>query len=389
MSERELIEGALNQVDRAQVDPALPDRHLFPGYEILCEIHRGGQGVVYQALQIATKRRVAVKVLHEGPFAGSTGRARFDREIQILGQLHHPSIVQIHDSGVTESGHCYYVMDYISGRTLDAHIQQYAPALNDRLRLFHRVCDAVNAAHLRGVIHRDLKPSNIRVTAGGDPVLVDFGLARIAIPDFTDDETPQPMTITGQFVGSLPWASPEQAEGSGTGIDLRTDVYSLGVILYRLLTGRFPYKVIGSMREVMDNIVRAEPERPSTVSRDIDDEVETIVLKALCKDPDRRYQSAGELARDLDRYFKGEPISAKSDSGWYVMRKTLRRYRVQAAVAFAFVALLAAGAAVSTFLLLRTRDAEHALETQLAHTREARDQAERTRDAGLDLVGSL
>ncbi|MBL8157691.1 MAG: serine/threonine protein kinase, partial [Anaerolineae bacterium] len=197
------------------------------------EIHRGGQGAVYLAIQVATKRRVALKVMHGGPFRGSSGRARFEREVQILGQLNHPNIVKIHDSGVAADGSCYYVMDYISGRSLDTLIEENKKRpIEETLRFFAKVCDAVNAAHRRGVIHRDIKPSNIRVTPAGEPILVDFGLAKTAVPDVTDEDRPKLMTMTGQFIGSLPWASPEQAEGVPDHIDVRTDVYSLGVILY-------------------------------------------------------------------------------------------------------------------------------------------------------------
>ena len=142
----------------------------------------------------------------------------------------------------------------------------------------------MNAAHLRGVIHRDLKPGNIRVDADGEPHILDFGLAKVAMPETMDSSLPEVMTITGQFLGSLPWASPEQAEGRPEKIDVRTDVYSLGVILYHMLTGRFPYEVVGNMRDVLDNILKAEPAKPSTVRRQINDEVETIVLKCLAKE---------------------------------------------------------------------------------------------------------
>jgi len=139
----------------------------IPGYELVKEAHCGGQGVVYQAIQKSTKRRVAIKVMHEGPFAGPPDKARFEREVQVLGQLNHPNIVAIHDSG-TAAGSFYYVMDYISGRSLDDYITLTKPSIDDALRLFAKICDAVNAAHLRGVIHRDLKPSNIRIDADGE-----------------------------------------------------------------------------------------------------------------------------------------------------------------------------------------------------------------------------
>lgn len=345
-SDRDLIHDALEQIlprtTGSSLGPELILEQTFPGYEILREIHRGGQGVVYQALQRATKRKVAIKVIHGGPFTGSSGKARFEREVQILGQLNHPHIVGIHDSGQTSDGSFYYVMDYIAGKSLDEVLKDSTKLpIDDTLELFIKICDAVNAAHLKGVIHRDLKPANVRINTNGEPVVVDFGLAKIAVHDYSQpDQEAALMTITGQFIGSLPWASPEQAEGTPGAIDVRTDVYSLGVMLYQMLTGKFPYQVIGNMRDVLDNILRAQPAPPSTVRRQINNEVETIVLKCLSKSRDRRYQTAGELAKDLRHYLNGEPIEAKRDSGFYVITKTLSRHKFTVGTAVLFLVLL-------------------------------------------------
>lgn len=438
--ERALIMAALNQVDRAStwtsrapssvpggsasVSPdaptaaesshpsqpataALPGKDAFPGYEIQREIHRGGQGVVYLATQLATKRRVAVKVMHGGATVGSTGRARFDREVQLLGQLNHPNIVKLHDSGHTTDGSLFYVMDYVSGRALDEVLREQRREIRlenststrarsrsrtkaeglrdveDTLRFFAKICDGVNAAHLKGVIHRDIKPANVRVDQNNEPVLVDFGLAKVTAGVETDLDPSNPMTMTGQFIGSLPWASPEQAIGSGDAIDLRSDVYSLGVMLYQMLTGgKFPYQVIGNMRDVLDNIQRAEPARPSTVRRQINDEIEMIVLKALAKEKERRYQSAGELARDIRRYLAGEPIEAKRDSGWYVIRKTLNRHKA-AAVFAATVAVLITGSAIGMTGLWRQADVARAMAVT------ERDRAEDNLRAVRDLANTF
>jgi tetratricopeptide (TPR) repeat protein/predicted Ser/Thr protein kinase len=307
----------------------------FPGYKIVGGIHRGGQGIVYRATQTATGREVAIKVMREGPFVGPRDKHRFEREVQILASLRHPHIVTIHDSGVS-AGHFYFVMDYIQGEPLDAFISAGELSLVERLELFARMCDAVNAAHLRGVIHRDLKPSNILIDGDGEPHILDFGLAKLADHD---NRPSRQMTVTGQFVGSLPWASPEQVDGIPGHIDLRTDVYSLGVILYQMLTSRFPYDVTGNMRDVMNTITTADPLRPSSLRRGINNEVETIVLKCLSKERERRYQSAGELARDVRRYLAGEPIEAKGDSTWYVLRKTVRRYKILSAVVLLAIGL--------------------------------------------------
>ncbi len=340
----DLIEAARQEADTllaAAHEPAAvhPPSDSFPGYEILREIHRGGQAVVYQAIQSSTRRKVALKVMREGPLAESRERARFDREVQILGQLRHPNIVAIHDSGTT-AGWSYFAMDYIPGQPLDEYMATAEHSVDETLRLFVKICRAVSAAHLRGVIHRDLKPSNIWIDSSGEPHVLDFGLAKIATGLLTDESQPHLMTITGQFVGSLPWASPEQAEGSPGNIDIRADVYSLGVILFQMLTGCFPYVVVGNMREVLDNILNAQPTRPSTLRRQIKNEVETIVLKCLQKERERRYQSAGELTQDVERFLAGEPIVAKRDSAWYVLRKVALRRRWQIAAIVSVTAVL-------------------------------------------------
>lgn len=313
---------AKQEADRtSESDPSIesipPDS--FAGYRIIREIHRGGQGVVYQAIQKSTQRKVALKVMKEGPFAGPEDTARFHREVQILGQLQHPNIVAIHDSGQA-AGHFFYSMDYIAGPSLQEYMTKGERSVEEILRLIAQICRAVNAAHLRGIVHRDLKPGNICIDPDGQPHILDFGLAKVAV----SDAKPSVMTMTGQFLGSLPWASPEQAAGSPSQIDVRSDVYSLGVIVFQMLTGEFPYEVSGDVREVVNRILTAEPARPGTLARRIDRDVETIVLKCLAKERERRYQNAGELAGDIERYLAGEPIQARRDSVVYVARTRLR-----------------------------------------------------------------
>jgi hypothetical protein len=327
-----LIEGALKQVAPSKfyftTKPPPLASDAIPGYDIVREIHRGGQGVVYQAVQRTTQQKVAIKVMHGGPFASVTERQRLEREVRILATLNHPNIVRVYDSGEVQ-GAFYYVMDYVSGHGLDTYIASGPHPIERTLALFTTICSAISAAHMKGVIHRDLKPSNIRVDSEGVPHILDFGLAKLSAESAVGGrEQREAMTMTGQFVGSLPWASPEQAGGIPDQIDIRTDVYSLGVILYQMLTGKFPYQVVGNMRDILDNILKAEPAKPSTVRRQINDEVETIVLKCLSKEKERRYQSAGELGRDVQRYLGGEPIEAKRDSGWYFITKTIRRHRI-------------------------------------------------------------
>lgn len=350
--------GARSGARGGAAPPIAPD--AFAGYRILGEIHRGGQGVVYQALQESTRRKVAVKVLKEGPLADAIERARFEREVDALSRLKHPNIVTIHDRGQA-GGFAYLVMDYVAGDALDDFLADNIAdiTLDDRLALFVKICDAVNAAHLRGVIHRDLKPGNIRIDEEGEPRVLDFGLAKfdLGAAARTSPGRSRNLTESGQFIGSLPWASPEQAAGRTDLIDTRTDVYALGVILYQMLTGDFPYSVVASLPDVLNNIIHVEPVRPRSIQSALDDEIETIVLKCLAKEPERRYQSAGELARDVRRYLAGEPIEAKRDSHWYVLRKGLRRHRVAATFSTALL-LAIAGSAVAMFILYR--QAEHA-----------------------------
>lgn len=344
--------GLLGHVSSGGAGGSLPEdqaaglpEDALPGYALLGELHRGGQGVVYEAIQKSTQRKVAVKVMREGPFAGWRDRARFEREVQILAALKHPRIVTIHDSGV--ASHChYFVMDYVPGLPLDAWMTCRRRSTEEILRLFAKICDAVNAAHVKGIIHRDLKHGNIRIDEQGEPHVLDFGLAKVttdgrksADPDL-DVGSPASMTAVGQFVGSLPWTSPEQAQGRIERIDTRTDVYALGVTLYHMLTGRFPYEVIGPVRDVLNRIVSLEPVRPRAIRRDIGRDVEAIVLRCLRKEPHRRYQNAGELGQDIERCLNGQPVVARSDSGLYVLMKTLRRHWVPVAVAAAFILLI-------------------------------------------------
>lgn len=346
----------------ARNDPQASDSYgadSFPGYGIEHEIHRGGQGVVYAAVQRSTGRRVALKVLREGAFAGPLDRARFEREIQVLASLNHPGIVAIHDSG-SAGGRFYFVMDLIVGQPLDVYLAGERRSVRETLELFWSVCEAVDAAHLRGIIHRDIKPGNVRIDATGKPYVLDFGLAKLVnsssnpLPEDAAaiDTCAAGVTMTGQFLGSMPWAAPEQAEGSPTRIDTRTDVYALGVLLFQMLTGRFPYPVTGGMREVLEHIVKTPPQRPRALRREINDEIETIVLKCLSKERERRYQTAGELARDVRRYLNNEPIEAKRDSLAYVLRKGLSRHRT-AVAASALVALVVVGAGVVSLALWR------------------------------------
>jgi len=340
--------------DRASGRPAVHEFQEIAGYQILRELHRGGQGVVYEAHDRVTKRKVAIKVLLEGPYASRAARRRFEREIELVASLKHPNIVAVFHSGQMVDGRQFCVMDYVRGVPLTEYIRSKKPPLEEALRLFATVCEAVNYAHQKGVIHRDLKPSNILVDVDGTPKVLDFGLAKmIGGPEQTV------VSLTGQVVGTLPYMSPEQARGNPDEIDIRTDVYALGVIVYELLTGHYPYPVAGQMAEVLQHIAETQPTPPSrhwtagcgVTQRStkrlrsshcpIDDEVETIVLRSLAKERDRRYQSAGELASDITSYLNGQPILAKRDSGWYWVKKFIRRRRVTLSITSATFLLLA------------------------------------------------
>ena len=310
-----------------------PALESLTDYKDFRQIGQGGQGVVYRATELSTGRDVAIKVVREGAFAGSGDVARLEREIRALDLIRHPGIVAVRDRGIVE-GHAYFVMDYVAGLALDDYMARATLALEEKVRLVACIGEAIHAAQLLGVVHRDLKPKNIRVDPDGQPHVLDFGLAKILSDDSAYWAS---MTATGQFVGSLPWASPEQVEGTSGEIDIRSDVYSLGVVFYQVLVGQFPYPVRGPLPGVIDNILTADPVRPSTVDSNIDEELEAIVLKTLAKNRDDRYQSVGDLTEDLHRYLKNQPVEAMGDNTWYVIRKMIQREKAPVAAAAALL----------------------------------------------------
>lgn len=317
-------------------------RWAIAGYDPICILHRGGQGVVYHAIQRSTGRSVAIKMIRSGAIASTNELARFQREVKILSQLRHPNIVTIYDSGQVD-GAPYLVMDYIDGRPLNTYVADERPALEELVRLFALVADAVQAAHIRGVVHRDIKPANILIDDQGEPKIIDFGLAKTT----PGVESVSEITLAGQILGTMPWAAPEQATGQHDQVDVRTDVYALGVVMYETLTGEFPYQITGHLHEIVHRIHTADPVHPRHYRPDIKDDLETIILRCLAKEPDRRYQSAGELARDLRHFLLGEAIEAKRDSHWYVLTKAARRQRGPLIAALLFLALLVTGLVVS------------------------------------------
>lgn len=292
----------------------------------------GGQAVVYKAYQKATKRIVAVKVLLQELHASERAQFRFEREVDLAAGLRHPNIVTIYDSGIAH-GQYYYAMEYIDGIALDDYVKTNELSTREIMELFNKICQAVAYAHQRGVMHRDLKPNNILVDGDGEPHILDFGLAKLA--DTSEQVSAEAVmtSIPGKIIGTLAFMSPEQASAQPGAVDVRTDVYSIGVILYKVFTDSFPYDITGSTLNILRNIQETEPTRPSAVVKNLNSEAEAIVLKALAKEPPLRYQSAAELQADISNWLEGLPISARADSSIYLLRKLLVRHRYAAAVA--------------------------------------------------------
>ncbi len=350
---------------------------LIEDYRILGLLGTGGMGVVYEAEQQSPRRRVALKVMRQVHLLDEATTRMFAREVETLGRLKHPNIATIYESGRTGEGHDYFTMELVQGETLDIWLAKRPRAVTQqelrlRLRMFHTLCEAVHYAHLRGVIHRDLKPSNIIVTertdtgrgpqASGLPALkiLDFGLARLVSPEGAAASV---QTQVGVVMGTLQYMSPEQAKGQADAIDVRTDVYALGVILYELLTGRRPYEVDKAVLSEAIRVICEQPPRRVSESwsgvRRLDGEVETIVGKALEKASERRYSSAGALGEDVDRYLSSQPILAMPPSRVYRARMFVRRHRAGVAIASSLVIVLAAfGAAMAIQARRIAREAE-------------------------------
>ncbi len=296
------------------------------GYELLEEIGRGGMGVVYKALQVSTKRVVALKVMLVGPFASHAALRRFDREVELAARLQHPDIVRVLESG-RDNGWKYYAMDYVEGTRLDQFVKATQTDLPSLLAIIERVCKAVDYAHRHGVIHRDLKPANVLLDGDGRPHVLDFGLAKATDRGDPQDTVVSEVSVPGQVVGTLFYLSPEQAVGASEEVDVRTDVYSLGVMFYEAVTGALPFDTDGRPSQVIQRILETPPTAPSSLSKQVNGELETILLKALEKDRDLRYQSAAEFGADIRRYRDGEPILARRPSGLYLLRKKLVKHR--------------------------------------------------------------
>jgi serine/threonine-protein kinase len=307
----------LGQPQRPTAFPVEADAHKglrIDGYCIDREISSGGQATVFKAVQERTGRSVAIKIMHGGPFMGSRGRKRFERESKILARLNHPNVVGILDKGRTPDGSFFLVMDFVEGSDLDTFVRRLGKDTSAIVRLFVKVASAVNEAHRLGIVHRDLKPMNILVDSRGEPHVLDFGMARVLcdLGSVSEAATEQTfLTRTGQVLGSLPWTSPEQVFGSPDAVDAQSDVYALGVMLFATLAGEFPYPVKGSPRAITHHVANTPPASLTRLAQrngmTVTGGLEEIVCKALSKSPSQRYASAGLLARDLETWLAGKP----------------------------------------------------------------------------------
>ena len=359
------------------IPPANPQRlegrHVGP-YEILREIGRGGMGTVYLAVRAdrAFRKQVALKIVR--PEAGSEEvLRRFQREREILATLDHPNIARLLDGGSTEDGLPYFVMEYVAGDPIDIYCDRHKLKVADRLELFRTVCAAVEYAHRSGIAHRDLKPGNILVTGEGTAKLLDFGIAKLLRA--AEDETVY-ITRTGLHLMTPEYASPEQIRGEA--ITALSDVYSLGVILYELLTGHRPYRMGSRLfHEIVRVICEEPPTRPSTavgltekrpgvrdsepvtvtpdmvsrardaspaeLRRQLSGDLDNVLLKSLSKEPLGRYRSADQMSEDIRHHLQGEPVLATSETLLYRIGKSLQRYRIWVIAALAMAAALGTG----------------------------------------------
>ena len=325
-------------------------------YRIIRLAGEGGMGVVYEAEQEQPRRIVALKIIKPG-WTNPDLLRRFEQESQALGRLHHPGIAQVYEAGGADAGfgpQPFFAMEFIRGESLRDYARSHRLGTRPRLELMIKVCEAVHHAHQRGITHRDLKPGNILVEESGQPKILDFGLARITGADAQATQH----TGIGQLVGTLAYMSPEQVLADPWELDTRTDVYSLGVILYELLAGNRPYQLSNKLHEAARTIREQEPKPLGSVRRSYRGDLETIVAKSLEKDKHRRYGSAADLAADLRRYLADEPIAARPANTAYQLRKFAVRHKGFVASTAIVFTVLVAGILVSTGEAIRARTAE-------------------------------
>ncbi len=339
-------------------------------YELEEEVQRGGQGVVFRARQPGTKRRIALKRLLAGAFATGSMRRRFEREVEAAALLNHPNIVTVYGMEIVD-GTPLLAMEWIDGVPATVWSQGKSP--EDVLELFLRIADAIQHAHLRGVVHRDVKPSNVLVDASGQPHVLDFGLAKRCALD-GDDATLEASKSAEAF-GTPAYASPEQLNASATELDQRTDVYSLGVLLFEMLTDASPYGECGSVSELVRRVGTVRAPRLATFDPRLGAELDTIVRTALEPERDERYATVDAFASDVRRHLAGAPIAATPTSSWTLARRLVARNPLVSGLAAAVFVLALAFAGYAQ------RQAER-FEAQKLVAEEARDAAvERQRRA--------
>ena len=297
-----LLRTAIKHGSSQALAPFLPKLRYFGDYELLEEIARGGMGVVYRAKQVSLDRIVALKMMRPGLLSTASEIRQFLSEARTAASLQHPNIVAIHEAGEFDGLH-YFSMDFVEGPNLAAVVRAGPLSQVEAARYVQTLAETVHVAHARGILHRDLKPSNVLVDASGRPHITDFGLARRLDSDAT-------ITGSGAILGTPAYMPPEQALGQTSKITAASDVYSLGAILYELLTGHPPF-CAGSQLEIVRMVMDAEPPRPRLLNPAVDVRIEAICLRCLAKAPAKRFWSAAELAEDLKRFLDGDPVHTR------------------------------------------------------------------------------
>lgn len=351
------------------------------GYEIIDKLGEGGMGTVWRGLQLSTQREVALKILSSGTFGSEKALSRFEREVELAARLEHPNIARVYDSGL-HHGLYYYAMELVEGQQLDEYVENQKLTKRQILELMGVVCNAIQHAHQVGVIHRDLKPSNILVTVDGQPHILDFGLAKMLLVSGKELK----VSLDGDILGTLTYMSPEQAAGNPDVIDVRADVYSLGVILYNLLTKQWPYDLSNSRYETLKNIQEAQPIRPSKINPHFDKDVEAVLLKSLEKEPCQRYQSVTELAYDIRCWLDGLPVTARPVTALYLLRKYIIRHRTVSIIAALLLVIIISSSFISLYFY---SEAQRSLKSsqlmQEGYKKEAKKKLTYARQVTLDL----